>query len=116
VVVLAEAVSGVVAGTAVAGSVGSIGAKILDVAKDVVDKAIQIFSDPLKGVLVSIAIVKATGLVQIDPERLDSELERFADSLINYDPVLVLGTPPTVDVSAIVSETFKEMGVPLGGS
>ena len=112
---MAEVAGGAVAGTAVAGSVGSIGTKILDVAKDVVDKAIQIFSDPLKGVLVSIAIVKATGLVQIDPERLDFELERYADSLINYDPVLILGTPPSVDVSTIVTNTFKEMGVPLGG-
>jgi len=29
--------------------------------------------------------------------------------------VLILGTPPSVDVSTIVTNTFKEMGVPLGG-
>jgi hypothetical protein len=104
---LAEAV-------AVAGATGgatSVVDKLSDFLGKMVDKVIEIYSDPLKGTLISIGLVKLTGLISIDPDQIGRGLDKIADQLDNFDPSSLLGSAPSFDITQIFETAKKTLGL-----
>jgi hypothetical protein len=104
---LAEAVA--VAGAS--GSVTSVVDRISDFLGKIVDKVIEIYSDPLKGTLISIGLVKLTGLISIDPNQIGRDLDKVADQLDGFDPSSLLGPAPSFDITQIFETARKTLGL-----
>jgi len=85
--------------------------KVADFIGKAIDKAIEIYSDPLKGTLVSVGIIKLTGLISIDPDQIGRDLDKLAEQLENFDPQHLLGNPPSFDIARDFEEAKKVLGL-----
>ena len=98
---------------AVAGATGgatSVVDKMADFLGKLFDKVVEIYSDPLKGTLISIGLVKLTGLISISSDQIGADLDKVADQLDKFDPSTILGNPPSFDIE----EDFKRAKGILG--
>jgi hypothetical protein len=99
---------------AVAGAgagVTSVVDKVSDFLGKMVDKVIEIYSDPIKGALVSIGLVKLTGLISIDPDQVGEDLDKLADQLDNFEPSSLLGPAPSFDITKDFENARKALGI-----
>jgi len=85
--------------------------KVSDFLSKMVDKVIEIYSDPLKGSLISIGLVKLTGLISIDPDQIGRDLDKVADQLDGFDPSSLLGPAPSFDITQIFEAAKKTLGL-----
>jgi len=104
---LAEAMALAGAGAGATSVVDKIG----DFIGKVIDKVIEIYSDPLKGALVSIGLIKLTGFINIDPDQVDKDLDKLADQLENFEPSQLLGPAPSFDITKDFENARKALGV-----
>ena len=104
---MAEAVA--VAGAG--GGVTSVIDKITDFIGKVVDKVIEIYSDPVKGTLISIGLIKLTGFINIDPDQVGKDLDKMADQLDNFEPSQLLGPAPSFDITKDFENARKALGI-----
>jgi len=85
--------------------------KVSDFLGKMVDKVIEIYSDPIKGALVSIGLVKLTGLISIDPDQIGEDLDSIADQLDNFEPSQLLGPTPSFDITKDFENARKALGI-----
>jgi len=104
---LAEAMA--VAGAS--GGVASVVDKVSDFLGKMVDKVIEIYSDPIKGALVSIGLIKLTGLISIDPDQVEKDLDSIADQLDHFEPSSLLGPAPSINIGDEFNNARKALGI-----
>jgi hypothetical protein len=85
--------------------------KIADFLGKVIDKVIEIYSDPVKGTLISIGLIKLTEFINIDPDQVDKDLDMLASQLDNFEPSQLLGPAPSINIGDEFENARKALGI-----